>query len=192
VSATNACGGVAVGAEHGRQREPPRSYQRRTANGLENPAAIRHAEGHLAGHQTVSGRRANGRGTVRVGEAHPFAGEAVEMRRGHLRLVVVTTHVPQGESSRLDTVSVFSYFRGVKNITISMPDELAHKVRVLAAKADTSMSQYLCQLAAEKAETDDGYTAAKVRYLSRDRNGLRLAGQKLPTRDEIHDRNALR
>lgn len=94
--------------------------------------------------------------------------------------------------SKRDTVSVFSYFRGMKNVTISMPDELAHKVRVLAAKADTSMSQYLCQLAAEKAEADDGYTAAKVSYLSRDRGGLRLAGQKLPTRDEIHDRDALR
>jgi hypothetical protein len=73
---------------------------------------------------------------------------------------------------------VFSYFSGLKNITISMPDELARKVRVLAAQADTSMSQYLCQLAAEKAEADDGYTAAKFRYLSRDRSGLRLAGQK--------------
>ncbi|MFN0127288.1 MAG: hypothetical protein ACKV19_11450 [Verrucomicrobiales bacterium] len=94
--------------------------------------------------------------------------------------------------SRVDTISVFSYFRGVKNITISMPDELARRVRVLAAQADTSMSQYLCQLAAEKAVAEDSYTAAMARYLSRDRSGLRLAGQRLPTREEIHDRDALR
>ncbi len=85
----------------------------------------------------------------------------------------------------------------MKNITISMPEDLARKVRVLAAKADTSMSQYLCQLAAEKAAAekaaaDDGYAAAMERYLSRNRGGLRLAGQKLPTREEVHDRDALR
>jgi len=80
----------------------------------------------------------------------------------------------------------------MKNITISMPDDLAHKVRVLAAKADTSMSQYLCQLAAEKADEEDDYEAARKRYLSRKRGGLRLVGQKLPTRDELHDRKVLR
>lgn len=80
----------------------------------------------------------------------------------------------------------------MKNITISMPDDLALKVRVLAAKADTSMSQFLCQLAAEKAGEEDGYEAARRRYLSRKRGGLRLAGQKLPTRDELYDRKVLR
>jgi hypothetical protein len=80
----------------------------------------------------------------------------------------------------------------MKNITISMPDDLARKVRVLAAEADTSMSQYLCQLAAEKAAADDAYASAMERYLSRSRGGLNLAGQKLPTREEIHDRDALR
>lgn len=73
-----------------------------------------------------------------------------------------------------------------------MPDELARKIRVLAARADTSMSHYLCQLAARQAEADDAYERAMRRYLSRDRRGLRLAGQKLPTREEMHDRGALR
>jgi hypothetical protein len=35
----------------------------------------------------------------------------------------------------------------VKNITISMPEDLARKVHVLAAEADTSMSQFLCRFA---------------------------------------------
>jgi hypothetical protein len=80
----------------------------------------------------------------------------------------------------------------MKNVTISMPEDLARKIRVLAAEADTSMSQYLCQLAAEKAAAGDAYAAAMERYLSRSRGGLNLAGQKLPTREEIHDRDALR
>ena len=80
----------------------------------------------------------------------------------------------------------------MKNITITMPDDLARRVRVLAAEADTSMSQYLCQLTAEKVASDDSYEIAMRRYLSRNRAGLILAGQKLPTREEIHDRDALR
>jgi len=80
----------------------------------------------------------------------------------------------------------------MKNITITMPDDLARRVRVLAAEADTSMSQYLCQLTAEKVASDDSYEIAMRRYLSRNSGGLRLAGQKLPTREEIHDRDALR
>jgi predicted transcriptional regulator len=80
----------------------------------------------------------------------------------------------------------------MKNITISMPDDLARKVRVLAAKADTSVSQYLCRLAAERAACDDDYEVAMRSYLSRERGGLRLAGQKLPSREELHDRDALR
>lgn len=80
----------------------------------------------------------------------------------------------------------------MKNITITMPDALARRVRVLAAEADTSMSQYLCQLAACQAEEMEGYQQAMRRYLARKRGGLKLAGQKLPTRDALHDRHALR
>jgi hypothetical protein len=80
----------------------------------------------------------------------------------------------------------------MKNITITMPDALARRVRVLAAEADTSMSQYLCQLAARQAEATDDYDRAMLRYLSRKRGGLKISGQALPSRDELYDRHALR
>lgn len=80
----------------------------------------------------------------------------------------------------------------MKNITITMPEDLARRVRVLAAEADTSMSQYLCQLAVRQTERMDGYQQAMSRYLSREHGGLKLAGQKPPSRDELHDRDALR
>ena len=91
-----------------------------------------------------------------------------------------------------DTKSVQPYFCVVKNVTITMPDDLARKTRVLAAEADTSMSQYLCQLVAAKVANDDCYAAGMKRYLSRRRGGLRLSGQGMPSHDEIHDRHALR
>lgn len=80
----------------------------------------------------------------------------------------------------------------MKNITISMPDDLARRVRVLAARADTSMSQYLCQLAAEKAAAEDVYEGAMRRYLARGSRLLRDPAQPLPKRDELYDRDVLR
>lgn len=43
----------------------------------------------------------------------------------------------------------------MKNITISMDDELAHRVRVAAAKAGKSVSKYLAEAARQKAESDE-------------------------------------
>lgn len=80
----------------------------------------------------------------------------------------------------------------MKNITISMPDDLARKVRVLAAKADTSVSKFLCQLAEEKTREGDEYEAAMKRYMARGSRPLRESGQPLPKREEIYDRDVLR
>ena len=80
----------------------------------------------------------------------------------------------------------------MRNVTISMPEDLARKVRVLAAEADTSVSQYLCRLAAEKVASDDAYEAAMRSYLSRGTRLLRDPSQPIPSREELHDRDALR
>ncbi len=87
---------------------------------------------------------------------------------------------------------MFLEFRAVKNITITMPDDLARKVRILAAEADTSMSQYLCRLVEEKAAAGDAYQAAMERFLSRKRGGIRTAGGPLPSRESLYDRDVLR
>ena len=96
------------------------------------------------------------------------------------------------ENLSIDTSLVFSYPHAMKNIAISMPEDLARKVRVLAAKADTSMSQYLCQLAVEKAAEDDSYETSMRRYLARGTRLLRDPDQPLPKREELYDRDALR
>lgn len=43
----------------------------------------------------------------------------------------------------------------MKNVTISMDDELASRVRVAAARAGMSMSRYLAETARQKLEADD-------------------------------------
>lgn len=80
----------------------------------------------------------------------------------------------------------------MKNITISMPDALAKKTRVMAAEADTSMSQFLCQLVEEKARASSSYQASMKRYLARKRGGIRAEGGPLPSRESLYDRDVLR
>jgi len=49
----------------------------------------------------------------------------------------------------------------MKNVTISKPDERARRAKALAAEVDTSMSQYLCRLAAEKTAATDDYEVSR-------------------------------
>lgn len=71
-----------------------------------------------------------------------------------------------------------------------MPDELARKVRMMAAGAEMSMSRFLCRLAEEKARVEDQYEAAKREYFGRKSRPLRDPGRPLPSREERYDRAA--
>lgn len=93
---------------------------------------------------------------------------------------------------QVDSSFVFPHHRAMKNITISMPEEMVRKIRVLAAKADTSVSQYLCQLASTKVAEEDEYEAAMRRYLNPQRGGIRSQGGPLPSRESFYDRNVFR
>jgi hypothetical protein len=93
VPLADARGGIAFGAEHSRQREPPGRNERRAANSLEDHAASRDAEGHLPGHQAVARGRANGSWAVGIGEPHALAREAIKVGRGDFGPVVVAAYV---------------------------------------------------------------------------------------------------
>jgi predicted transcriptional regulator len=80
----------------------------------------------------------------------------------------------------------------LRKITLSLDDELIHKVRVLAARRRRSVSamlqEELCRLVAE----DEVYEAAKRTALKRLEGGIHLGGGPLPARDELHERAHLR
>lgn len=80
----------------------------------------------------------------------------------------------------------------MKNITITLPDDIGRKTRVLAAEADTSVSQYLCRLVIEKIEGETKYQAAMTRFLRRGARSLQSTPAPYPVRDSLHERNALR
>jgi predicted DNA-binding protein len=85
----------------------------------------------------------------------------------------------------------------MKNVTISMDDELAHRARVAAARAGKSVSKYLAEATREKIEADDRTAAESGRNRQREALERIFAGPKwdvtengrMPTAEE---RNARR
>jgi plasmid stability protein len=80
----------------------------------------------------------------------------------------------------------------MKNITVSLDDEVYRRARMMAAQQDTSVSalvrKFLCALGGQETEFErrkrlQDETLARIRSFS--------AADRL-TRDEVHDRDALR
>ena len=76
-----------------------------------------------------------------------------------------------------------------KNITLSMPEELVRRAKVLAAQRDTSVSglvaRLLEQLVGDVRDYDD--VAAQERRVMQEGLGLRV-GEITWSRDEVHER----
>jgi hypothetical protein len=83
---------------------------------------------------------------------------------------------------------VCHYFSDVKNITISLPDELARRAKVFAAENNTSVSRYVGALLAEKLEADTGYREAMKQWRSRKATRLNSSRRRYPSRDQLYDR----
>ncbi|MBV9073927.1 MAG: CopG family transcriptional regulator [Acidobacteria bacterium] len=80
--------------------------------------------------------------------------------------------------------------RRLRNITITLEDDLAQWARIEAAKQDTSVSQLLAGILAERMSHQSDYERAMKRALAR-KPFLKLHGARL-TREELHERRNLR
>jgi hypothetical protein len=79
----------------------------------------------------------------------------------------------------------------MKNVTITLPDDLARRARVEAAKAGKSLSRWIAdQLAAELHNPTMSQLEAVERFLAGP--GYPGVAKNLPKRDELYDRPALR
>ena len=78
-----------------------------------------------------------------------------------------------------------------QNLTVSLDKQLIQKLRVIAAERSTSISGMLSDELRRIVERSEQYTNAKQRALKALETGLHLGG-KPATRDELHDRKALR
>jgi plasmid stability protein len=76
----------------------------------------------------------------------------------------------------------------VKNVTITLSEEVARQARILAAEHDTSVSQMLGELLTEKIKTLSQYQAAGNRFLARSPRVLQETPAPYPDRESLHER----
>jgi hypothetical protein len=77
-----------------------------------------------------------------------------------------------------------------QNITLSLPQPLLKKAKILAAKRDTSVSAIVAASIEEAVRQDDEYEVAMEHLLSRAQRGYDLGshGRRVAQRDELHGR----
>jgi hypothetical protein len=78
----------------------------------------------------------------------------------------------------------------LRNVTVTLEEDVAQWARIEAARRDTSVSRLLGELLKERMSANDGYEKAMHRALSR-KPFLHGDGRYL-TREEAHDRTRLR
>lgn len=80
----------------------------------------------------------------------------------------------------------------LKNITVTLEEDVARWARVEAARRDTSVSRLLGDILRSEMLRTPRYREAMRAYLAKEPGVHRRAGQPLPSRDELHDHPRLR
>jgi hypothetical protein len=80
----------------------------------------------------------------------------------------------------------------MKNVTITLEEEVARWARIRAAELDTSVSRLVGEMLRERMLEEESYDAAGQDYLARDAVRLKPADAQYPTRDQLHERTRLR
>lgn len=77
-----------------------------------------------------------------------------------------------------------------QNITLAIPKEVLVKVKIIAARRQTSVSRLLTQMLEKLVQQEDGYDHARRRHMQLLQGGVDLGtqGHVETTRDELHER----
>ena len=76
----------------------------------------------------------------------------------------------------------------MKNVTITLPEDIARWLRVKAAENDRSVSRWIAELLAGMQRQEDEYEVAMKRYLAMKPRKLEWPDGRRPTRAGLHDR----
>ena len=104
---------------------------------------------------------------------------------------------PDGSAAarQADTGFVSHYVHGgaawramMKNVTITLPDDLARWLRVRAAEDDRSVSRWIADLLAGMRRREDEYEVAMREFLAVKPRRMVWVDGRRPTREELHDR----
>jgi hypothetical protein len=80
----------------------------------------------------------------------------------------------------------------MKNVTISLDEEVARWVRTEAAKRETSVSRLVGSMLRELMQVGNYYEEARRQFFEVEPRPLRTGDASLPFREEICDRSTLR
>lgn len=75
-----------------------------------------------------------------------------------------------------------------QNITLSLPKSALRKVKLLAAKRNSSISRLVTDAIERMLVEETNYEEAKKRQIALMRKGFDLGWQKPESRDELHER----
>jgi hypothetical protein len=80
----------------------------------------------------------------------------------------------------------------MRNVTITLDEQVAGWARVRAAQLDQSLSSFVADLLREKMSQNDSYRLSMEAFLAEKPVRLKRRGQKYPARASLHDRAGLR
>jgi hypothetical protein len=83
---------------------------------------------------------------------------------------------------------VLHYNSVMKNVTITLDEDVARWARIRAAERDTSLSRLVGELLREKMAEEETYQTAMQQYLSQPPAALKDRQAKYPKRQELHER----
>jgi RIO-like serine/threonine protein kinase len=76
----------------------------------------------------------------------------------------------------------------MRNVTITLEEEVARWARIKAAELDTSVSRLVGEMLREKMMSEQSYQLAMQRYLSRQPRRVSEPKIVYPSREELHER----
>ena len=80
----------------------------------------------------------------------------------------------------------------MKNITITLPEDLARWVRIRAAENERSVSRWMADLLEGLRRRDDEYAIAMKHFLAVEPRTMEWIDGRRPSREELHDRAGFR
>ena len=76
----------------------------------------------------------------------------------------------------------------MKNVTITLDEEVASWARIRAAEQETSVSRLVGEMLKEKMHQEETYKASMQHYLSQSPSLIKEPGTPYPRREKVHER----
>ena len=80
----------------------------------------------------------------------------------------------------------------MKNVTVTLDEDVARWARIRAAELDVSVSRMLGEMLREQMRRRVTYETEMRHYLVREHGPINAADSAYPSREELHDRTGLR